>query len=59
MSGARRTSGLTQRRMLEGKRDNVLDPLDGVGGRIPGETLADENLDAPEVVTGAPVVLEE
>lgn len=45
--------------MLKSKYDDVLDPFDWVRGRIPGETLADENLDASQVVAGTPVILEE
>lgn len=45
--------------MLKGKCDDVLDPLDWVRGRVPGKPFADENLDPSQVITRAPVILEE
>lgn len=50
-------AGLTQRRMLERKGNNILDPLEWVRRRIPRESLADDDLDTSQVIAGVPVVL--
>lgn len=48
---------LTQGSMLERECHNILDSLDWHGKRVPWEALADNNLDAAEVISRAPVVL--
>ena len=43
--------------MLEGKGDNILDPLKGQRRGVAWKSFADENFDATEVITRAPVAL--
>lgn len=45
----------TQRSMLEGESNNVLDSLGGQRGRITGEPLTDDHLDPASIIAGIPV----
>ncbi len=45
--------------MLEGKGSHILDTLDGHGERVSRKALADNQLDATNVVGRAPVTLVE
>lgn len=57
MKSFRVSVALTQRRMLESKCDDILDPLNWVGRRVSREALADDDLDPSQIVAGVPVVL--
>lgn len=43
--------------MLEGERYNVLDSFDGHGQRVSWKSLANDNLDAANLICWAPVAL--
>lgn len=43
--------------MLEGKGDNILDPLEGHCSGVAWEAFADKNFDAAKVVARTPVAL--
>lgn len=47
----------TERRMLKGECDNILDPLHGQRKRVAWEAFTDDNLYAAKVVSGMPVIL--
>lgn len=56
-TSSRVSVGLTQRCMLEGKCDDILDPFYWIGRRISRKALADDNFDASHIVVGVPMVL--
>ena len=58
LSGERKRT-LTKRSVLEREGHHILDPLDRGRQRVAGESLADDDLDATDIIARSPVVLEQ